>query len=420
MSVSGELSFYTENIRTGLMSETLKPTSDLPALLSAFAQYKSGDAGEGQNINRLLSAPHGQWYGGRDTLRSQEAGPQVNRHFSFWGNFMIPVSIDFEHLSRITGITSAEFLSPDFSLNRLNEKGRLAFFSNLQTAYQSSVYGSLLDYQRSLWGNLIPGDAEERMPEHLGDLFNPDGVWHGLGPDELGTFDQRHALGRNPTQYPQWNKVHAPRIFYFNYEDNAVPGTKPPDGTDAVVLTRENIFEKMSEFLRPWNLIVKGNKLMPLPTEVFGLLGNSKEFVGVTGSDKFPLVIYNGMGWEHTIEVVKMHNVLLYEETDAPTDEFWGLHLGNPGDGSGTFYPYFWEDDYNLSARNKLGQMVREQSRAMPTYNLGGGTRPLPLYTDEMYRFTGNADAGGTNLRVRYMFICPARWCQTIGRGWTV
>ena len=61
MSVSGELSFYTENIRTGIMGDTLRPTSDLPAILAAYAKYKSGDAGEGQNINHLLTAPQGQW-----------------------------------------------------------------------------------------------------------------------------------------------------------------------------------------------------------------------------------------------------------------------------------------------------------------------------------------------------------------------
>ncbi len=420
MSVSGDLSFYTENIRTGIMGDTLRPTSDLPAILSAYAKYKSGDAGEGQNINHLLSAPRGQWYGGRDTLRAQEAGPKVNRHFSFWGNFMVGVSLDFEHLSRITGISGAEFLDPTFSLNRLNEKGRLAFFSNLETAYQSSIYGAMLDYDRSMWGNLITGDAEERMPEHLGDLFNPDAVWHGLGPDELGTFDERHALGRNPAQFPQWSKVHAPRVYYFNYESDAVPGTKPPDGTDDVKLTRENIFDHFTKFLRPWNLIVKGMKLLPLGSGVFDLIANNKDFIGATGSNKFPVIIYDGMGWEHTIDIVKMHNVLMYEETDVPETEMWGLHLGNPGDGSGTFYPYFWEDDFNSAARNKLSAMVREQSRSAPNYTMGGTTRPLPLYTDEMYRFTGQADAGGTNMRLRYMFICTQRWCQTIARGWTI
>ena len=415
MAVSGELSFYTDSIRTGLLGSSLKNTSDLPAILSAFARYRSGAPSEGMGINHLLSAPRAQWYGGQDTLRSQDQTARVNRHYAFWTNMMIPISIDFLNLTKITNITGAQFLDPSFSLNKLDQKGKEAYFSNLQVAYQAAMYGGQLDYDRSLWGNLQEGDNVDRAPESLGDIFNEAGELHGLTPERLGKFDSRHALGRSATKFPQWEYVHKPRVYYFNSTDGL--GTKPPDGTAAFKLTRENVFEAFDNFLRPWDLIVKGLKLLPLSHEVFSLIATNKDFIQ---SDKFPMVIYDGMGWEHTIQCVRMHNTLMFADSDAKSDELWGIHVGSPGMDNGTFFPLFWEDDFNMSARNKLGEIIRKQGRERPMHAPVGPTRPIPWYTDEMFRFTGKADSGGTNLRLMYMFVCTERWCQTKGVGFTV
>ena len=156
---------------------------------------------------------------------------------------------------------------------------------------------------------------------------------------------------------------------------------------------------------------------MPLSIQVFGLLAKNKTFLQ---SDKFPILIYDGLGWKHTIQCVQMHNTLMYADSNARTDEMWGLHVGTPNMEDGTFFPYFWEKEETNQGRMKIDQLQREHARPDPVFAMNDGAKPLPYYIDEMMRFTGMADAGGTNLRLMYMFVCSERWCQTKGVGWTV
>ena len=116
-------------------------------------------------------------------------------------------------------------------------------------------------------------------------------------------FDSRHVLGRENTKFPGWKYVHSPRIFHFNHTDGR--GGKPAGGTAAKTLTRDNIYQAMEEFLRPWDLIVKGMKMMPLDHRLFGLLAENKY---ILENDKFSMRIYDGMGWEETKQVVRKSN----------------------------------------------------------------------------------------------------------------
>ena len=70
----------------------------------------------------------------------------------------------------------------------------------------------------------------------------------------------------------------------------------------------------MDEFLRPWDLIVKGMKMMPLDHRLFGLLAENKY---ILENDKFAMRIHDGMGWEETKQVVRMHNTYIFSEPNA-------------------------------------------------------------------------------------------------------
>ena len=417
MGVENELAFHLrESLPSALSGESLKNQGFMVGALTANAEFVSGEPTEGKRIDHLLKAPRSQWYGGNDTLRSQEQVSGVNRHFAFWGAMMTPVSWDMLQLTKNTGITSGQLFDENFSIARMGETGRYAFYNQVETRYRQAVYGASLDLENSLWGIWAPDDNENRAPESLADIMSDSKQLHGLGPTELGKFDSRHVLGRTNTKFPGWEYVHSPRVFHFNHTDGK--GGKPAAGTAPKQLTRDNIYQAMDEFLRPWDLIVKGMKMMPLDHRLFGLLAENKY---ILENDKFAMRIYDGMGWEETKQVVRMHNTYIFSEPNAPENEMWGLHTGAPGGMNGTIYPVFWESSPNRKGRQQIDTLVRGSNQAAPGYaTMGMRVRPIPFYHDEFFRFTGRADSGGSNIRLLYMWICQERWCQTIGRGWTI
>lgn len=426
MGVENELAFHMrESLPAMLSGASLENPGFFLGMLTNYADYVQGSATEGRRIDHLLKAPRSVWYGGNDPYRAQEQPSGVNRHFAFWGAMMTPVSWDMLQLTKNTGITSGEFLSENFSINRMNQTARYSFYNQLKTHYRQAVYGAGLDVERSLWGKWEPTDSEENAPEDLSKLMDPESDFHGIGPDVLGTFDTRHPLGNPETSFPNWQYVHQPRVYYF--DSTAGDGSGDADGTDResspLQLTRDNIFVEMDKFLRPWNLIVRQRKVMPLNHKVFGLLATSEAAVAYKGFAR----ISNGMGWEETVEVVNMHNTIMFSEPNAPEDEMWGLHVGSGmgGAGGGTFFPVFWESDMNNRGRQQINSMQRDSNASIPSsvstqMAMGGMAKPIPYYHDENYRFTGRADSAGSHIRLLYMWICTERWCQTVGRGWTI
>ena len=416
MSLSRELAFHLKDyLGMGLSGASLENQGNLLQILSPYAHYVTGAPTEGQKIDHLLKAPRSQWYGGRDPLRTQETSSGVNRHYAFWANMMTPVSFDFLELQKNTGLTSFEVLHEDFSLSMMTQTDQRAFYNLLETRYQQAVYGGLMDLENALWGRYEPEDPEDRVPESLAAIFDENGSLHGLGPEGLGKFDSRHALGRGDPDFPDWEYVHKPRVYYFNSTDGR--GGKPPDGTAKKVLTRENIFQEMEKFLRPWDLIVSGHKAIPLNYRVLGLLAENDK---ITDNDKFSITTHSGLGWMETKKVVSMHNTVMFEEVNAPRDEMWGLHLGSPGGMTGSFYPVFWEGTVAAKGRQQIDRLVAKASITPPGYAMFGRVKPIPFWHDEIMRFTGQADSGGSNIRVMVMFICQERWCQTKGVGWEI
>ena len=109
MGVENELAFHLrESLPSALSGESLKNQGFMVGALTANAEFVSGEPTEGKRIDHLLKAPRSQWYGGNDTLRSQEQVSGVNRHFAFWGAMMTPVSWDMLQLTKNTGITSGQ------------------------------------------------------------------------------------------------------------------------------------------------------------------------------------------------------------------------------------------------------------------------------------------------------------------------
>ena len=419
MGVENELAFHLrESLPAALSGESLKNQGFLVGAFTSVGQFVSGEPTEGKRIDHLLKAPRSQWYGGNDPLRAQEQVSGVNRHFAFWGAMMTPVSWDMLQLTKNTGITSGDFLNDNFSIARMNETGKYSFYNQIETRYRQAVYGASLDLENSLWGIWQPDDNENRAPESLRDIMSDTKQLHGLGPTGLGTFDSRHVLGRGNTKFPGWKYVHSPRVFHFNHTDGK--GGKPAAGTADKQLTRDNVFQAFDEFLRPWDLIVKGQKMMPIDHRVFGLLAENKF---ILENDKFSMRIHDGMGWAETKNVVRMHNTCIFSEPNAPEDELWGLHTGTPGGMNGTIYPVFWESTSNRKGRAQLDMLYNKSNQmAAPAVSndIGMRVKPMPFYHDEVFRFTTRADSTGSNIRLLYMWICQERWCQTIGRGYTI
>ena len=419
MGVENELAFHLrESLPSALSGESLKNQGFMVGAMTANAEFVSGTPTEGKRIDHLLKAPRSQWYGGNDPLRAQEQVSGVNRHFAFWGAMMTPVSWDMLQLTKNTAITSAQMFDNNFSIARMGETDKFSFYNQIETRYRQSMYGASMDLENSLWGIWAPDDNENRAPESLKDIMSDTKQLHGIGPKELGKFDSRHVLGRENTEFPGWEYVHAPRTYYFNHTDGK--GGQPAVGTADKTLTRDNIFQAMTEFLRPWDLIVKGQKMMPLDHRLFGLLAENKY---ILENDKFSMRIHDGMGWSETTDVVRMHNTCLFSEPNAPNNEMWGLHTGTPGGMNGTIYPVFWESAGNRKGRAQLDMLYQKSNQmAAPAVasDIGMRMRPIPFYSDEMFRFTTRADSGGSNIRLLYMWVCQERWCQTVGRGWTI
>lgn len=417
--VETELAFHLrESLPSALSGESLKNPGFFLGMMTSYAKYVQGTPTEGQRIDHLLKAPRSTWYGGNDPYQVQEQVSGVNRHFAFWGAMMTPVSWDMLELTKNTGITSGEFLDPNFSLSRMGETDRYSFYNQVETHYRQAIYGAGLDVERSIWGLWEPSDAQDKAPEDLKKIMNPDGDLHGIGPKVLGKFDTRHPLGRSGTKFPNWEYVHKPRVYYFDSTKGDGSGSADGTGRNGTKFqfTRDNIFVAIDEFLRPWDLIVRGPKVMPMNHKVFGLLATHKDALAYKGFAR----VSNGMGWEETVQVVIMHNTMMFSEPNAPEDELWGLHVGSAGGMDGTFYPVFWESSGNRKGRTQIDALQRKSNATPPAPVARGMTaRVIPYYHDENYRFTERADSGGSHIRLMYMWICSERWCQTVGRGFT-
>ena len=156
-------------------------------------------------------------------------------------------------------------------------------------------------------------------------------------------------------------------------------------------------------------MIVDGQKLMPVSSRIMSLISNSQQY---GQSDKFPMIIYDGLGWQQTIQVVRIHNTIIYADSGAPLDTMYGLHVGNPGMEDGSFFPVWWMDDDDVTIQEQIESVLMEQQVPPPVFSLGGTTRMMPIYNDEWGRFDDLANAFGTNLRGKHCSVCTARWKQ--------
>lgn len=408
MAITG-VPFYVPDAQVSLAmsAETLKPPSRLCGLLSAYNRYQTGIPGLGVRINHLLGAPESKYITGNTPVRTQTKDATVKGHYVPWSDIETPLSINGTDLEDTSGIRSGTVLGGNFDPRQIPAARVNGYASYMQTQLRSSVSGLMLDQERVLWGKQFATDNIDLMPEAIPQVFDEDGKLHGLGPEDLGKFDKRHALGEGSPQFPDWEYIHKPRVYHMNHTDGY--GGEPASGTADKQLTRENIFESLEEPLRTWDMIVDGMKLMPVSSRIMSLISNSKQY---GQSDKFPMVIYDGMGWQQTIQVVRIHNTVIYADSGAPLDEMYGLHIGNPGMEDGSFFPVWWMDDDDVTIQEQIESVLMEQQVPPPVFSMGGPTRMMPIYNDEWGRFDDLANAFGTKLRGKHCYVCTARWKQ--------
>lgn len=424
MSIENEIQFHFRDgsLETALSVESLRTPSFFQGYLSSIARYHMGKPTQGVGINHLLKMPHSQWYDGNDPYETQEDTFEVNRHFAYWGNMMTPASYNYTTMENLTGITGDEFHSEGFKFGNISDDDRHVLFDYIETRFTGTCYGAKLDIDKSIWGRWQPRDRKERAPQSLADIMstNENTIVHGINGTELGVFDERHPLYVSPADntvqanesYAGWKYVHMPRVYWFNSTDGN--GTQPAANTPNVTFTRDNIYDHFDHFCRTWDAIVKGTKILPIDIRVFGLLAENKY---VKENLKWSMRIYDGRGWEETVEVVKMHNVYIFSEVNAPRTEMWGLHTGNMAM-PGTFYPLMWVPKRMRNGISAINKMLKPDT-APPKF-LQSQPRAFPWRMDEMQRFQNLADSGGTNIRLKYMWVCTERWCQAVGKGWTV
>ena len=359
------------------------PTSNI---LAGFLRKKQGPAGNGVSITDLVEQGDGRFYRGLDHAEGRTSNEGTRTHYQEWSNLQEDVVIAGTQLEEVLGLTTRQAVQPDRSLRDFPTPARLTKINLVGMRYKQAAISGKNDMSRALWGDTIEGDSISRMPLTLQQLFDENGELHGLGPSDLGEWDEgKDVWYKSPPNTDGSRNRHIPQIFHNSGTARSI---------SKAVLDVPNL--KMKAY-------VPGFWIAPTDAELFAKLSTEFE-----GNDQGPLLV-GDYSWELGIECVKYHNTFYYVDPRAETDRIKHIHVGMPNGDMGSFFPLAWDSASSMG----LDEMIGEKDPSQRAKGIPFGTpMKFPWYFLGWTRSDRHADAIYNNIMCKYMYICLYRWKQ--------
>ena len=387
--IINELANHVESIMLGLRAEYVRQPDRACQALDSFARYKMGGAaGLGISITQLVEHGEARFYRGLDIAPAVQDNSETRQHFANWADMKMPVVLDGTAIEQACGLTTGQLMMQDRSLGHSEKKDQLAFLNLIQTKYLAAATGAQSKKVTALWGNLVNEENPSRAYENLDDLFNEDGVWHGLQPSDLGSYPESHVWGREPLSNvgtdAEKKLRHRPIIVEVTTID----------------------FDNINEVTMAMSLVVPGNFLAFMHYKEFVELAK----VVLDKNDKVPLVT-GSQYWNYDIQCVRINNFKIIPDPNMTEGQFRALHVGDNGMENGTFFPFYWDpmvnevDEFAMLADK---QIVSDMPAGM---DFGYG-RQLPWYGQEWNRSQTRENAIDTSIYLKSLYVCTERGFQ--------
>lgn len=368
----------------GLQAEHLMSPCVTSNILAGFLRKKSGPAGNGISITELIEQGDGRFYSGFDVAADRTVNEGTVQHFEPWRNLQEDIVLAGTQLESVLGVTTRQILEPQRSLKDFPTPQRLTYINLAKMRTKQAAIAGKNDMARILWGETIAGDKTNRLPITLDQLFDEDGSLHGLGPGDLGTWDEgRHVWAKKAPNTDNDKNRHIPQIFHNSGTSRTVAKS---------VLDIPCLKMKAN---------VPGYWIAPTDAELFATL--SREF---EGNEQGPLLI-GDYSLHLGIECIKYHNCYYYVDARAPSDRIRHIHVGMPDGTDGSFFPVAWDPSESMD----LDSLIQETDPSMMPRGTPFGTpMKFPWYTQGWTRSDRHADALYNELQAKYAYICLYRW----------
>ena len=393
--ITNQIANHIREIIMALRYEYIAVPDTICGILDSYARYKSGGPmGLGVSIPILTRRANARYYRGLDEAQALEKNEEVLRHFAYYSDMSVPVVMVGTDMQRTTGMRTAVLTRQDYSLGHMNRDDRLMLLNEFSTVYKTAAAGAQARKIGGLHGSYLTleGDELQRAPESLNQLFDPEGEWHSIAPDELGVWDEGHVWSRDPVGNHANNTTnkyrHCPQIH---------------------TTTGQPTIRGLDRILRQYNDVVKRKKLGFMWTAGFSTL--VAEILG--NNLQVPSFQMGSAKWQYDIDCVNIAGTTIISDPNTPEGTLRVLEVGEPGMDDGTVFPFYW--DPMSDAVDEIRQSARMLSDTMgrPKGMTFGYMRETPYFGDEWYRDTRYEDAVASKIRLASIpIVCTVRGHQ--------
>ena len=386
MAITDEMTnMVNPHLISGLQTQHIMSPTQTCNILSGFIRKKMGAAGHGVQITDLIEQGDGRFYRGLDTAENRRVNEGTVGHFEQWSNMQQDIVLAGTQLQEVLGMNTSQVVKSDSSLKSIGGSDTLTFINLAAMRAEQAAVSGMNDIDRALWGDYLPGDNQNRMPSTLEHLFDETGELHGLGPGDLGEWDEgKHVWAANPPNTDDSRQRHIPQIFHNE-------GTGRTVSRD--VLNAANILMTAS---------VPGYWIAPTHPELFMKLASEP----VAENDRVPLLA--GQRWEYQVDCIKYYNSYYYVEQRAPKDRIRHIHIGMHDGTGGSFFPFAWQADESIDLASLL--TASDPTPKIAGIPMGRTSVTWPWFTQEWTRSERYANAIYCELELKYMWLCLYRW----------
>ena len=416
--ILNQMTNHVREIILALRTEFVRVPDYITQIFDGYARYKSGGAaGLGISIPALLNRGKAVFYDGLDQAQEIRDDTQVERHFAYWKHMASDVVMPGTDLKQMVGLTCTDLIRQDYALGHMNESDRLMLLNLFRSKYLTTAAGLQGKKVTAVHGHYQTLDESEigREPESLDDLFNPNGKFHGIDPDELGVWDNDHVFGRRPLSNDTDNEEtkkyrNRPIIRYVGAGDSTSGSPKKASDAVETQATRTAgttpILDALEPELRRLQQVVQGTKLGYMWDDGFSAL--VAEIRGT--NDRVPIVTLGGAGWEFDMDCVKIAGTTIIPDPNAKEGVLRVLDVGTPGMDDGTVFPFYYDPMVEPIDAMRMEAEMLSANRGRPKGMDFGTARPVPFHGSEWARTDKYVDACHARMFLDYIpVVCLVR-----------
>lgn len=428
--ILNQMTNHVREIILALRTEFVEVPDYITQIFDSFARYKSGGAaGLGISIPTLQNRGKAVFYSGLDQAQEIVDDTMVERHFAYWKHMAADVVMPGTDLKQMVGLTCSDLIRQDYALGHMNENDMLMLLNLFKSKYTTTAAGLQGKKVTAVHGHYQTLEDSEvgREPESLDDLFDPEGMFHGVNIDELGEWDNDHVFGRRPLSNDTDNESkkkyrNRPIIRYVGAGESTSGSAKTKD--DALSLetgfigsatttkkpgSTTPILDALEPELRRLQQVVKGTKLGYMQDDGFSAL-----VAEIRGSnDRVPLVTLGGAGWEFDMDCVKIAGTTIIPDPNAKVGTLRVLHVGTAGMDNGTVFPFYYDPLVEPIEAMRMEAEMLSANRGRPKGMDFGMPRQVPFHGSEWARTDKYVDACHARMFLDYIpVVCLVRGFQ--------